>query len=552
MAASQLDFANPEELTRFEHSLAANLEGDRGAQKRANRGLQELYRLSRELEASRNERARPAVEQELRETALALANLARSPVPRHVDFFQTPWFFLKRMSRPVGQGHSPAGNLCAVNERDLSQLDPESSTFWRRPADIASQNLYFGFGRTNLLLQGQPLCTYAGPKESFGRNPGFELDYNGTRLKLKFAEVSSEAFASRLFDALGYHADPTDYAPLVKVRYSRAMFREFNSRKGLETHFTFLGLVPLFTLQLQQHYNPFDYVAAAVLRDGTRWSGDELRHRLLRDSSGPHPEQENSNYRSEVEAALDYLETMPANVQQKAGKSIGPWDFGQLDHAGKRELRGAGLLAGWLGWFDARFDNTRLRIVKTNRAPRLEHFFSDLGGVLGETSGMLYARGELPNAFPWNFTRPAKGPAQDTSGSGAPFPLLGYRPIAPTPAFSAMTLQDARWMGRLIASLTEQQLIQALVASGFDSAQTRLYLEKLISRRDQMIVDLGLASEVPLLRPRNFNRKFSYDPAVAGPVTVQVGDGLISAAHGHDRIFRGKLLSLSDAAQIPN
>src|SRR5204862_4155507 len=100
--------------------------------------------------------------------------------------------------------------------------------------------------------------------------------------------------------------------------------------------------------------------------------------------------------------------TTTANVQKKEtiGRNIGPWDFGQLDHADRREIRGAGLLAAWLGWFDTRFDNTRVRVLRNHGRTELIHYITDLGGALGETSGWLYARGERPNDFPWTFTRP--------------------------------------------------------------------------------------------------------------------------------------------------
>ena len=58
----------------------------------------------------------------------------------------------------------------------------------------------------------------------------------------------------------------------------------------------------------------------------------------------------------------------------------------------------------------------------------LAHYISDLGGVLGQTRGLLYARGELPNAFPWTFTRPPlwQGPHK----LALPLRLQGYKPIA--------------------------------------------------------------------------------------------------------------------------
>ena len=53
-----------------------------------------------------------------------------------------------------------------------------------------------------------------------------------------------------------------------------------------------------------------------------------------------------------------------------------------------------------------------------------------------------------------------------------------------------MTIDDAQWMARLIGQLTEPQIVQALIGSGYDSAHVRLYAAKLIRRRDQMVMDL--------------------------------------------------------------
>jgi hypothetical protein len=312
-------------------------------------------------------------------------------------------------------------------------------------------------------------------------------------------------------------------------------------------------VLPVYTLELQKRYQPFDFISAVVLRDGRAWSAAELKRRLFYDPLRSHPEEDASNFRPEIETQIDYLVTGPANIQpaEPGVKSIGPWDFGQLEHADLRELRGAGLLAAWLGWFDTRFDNTRLRILRHGKSSELANYFSDLGGVLGQTSGFLFSRGEMPNAFPWTFTRPPL--RQGPHHLARPLRFDGYKPIASTPAFAAMTIDDARWMARLLGQLTEQQLIQALVASGFDSAEVRLYTEKLVSRRDRMIVDLGLAGEIPLLRPAGIHRAFSYDPAIDGPVTTSVpGQGLIQAPTSNLKVVDGKLTSARNYTAAPN
>jgi hypothetical protein len=122
-----------------------------------------------------------------------------------------------------------------------------------------------------------------------------------------------------------------------------------------------------------------------------------------------------------------------------------------------------------------------------------------------------------------------------------PFRVEHFKPTVPTPAFAAMTIDDARWMARLIGQLTENQLRSALIASGYDNAEARLYLEKLISRRDRMIRDLRLENEIPLLRTTGANRNFSYNPSVDGPFEAVINGSKVVARESATVIVDGPL-----------
>ena len=479
------------DLRRLASEIESILRQPENESKHARRGLEEIGRLAEAALASQHGssvRERFAVD--LVETVLAVNNLERPPVPRHFDVIMAP-VVLRHCFRPVGTGKEPASNLAPGPAGDLSLLDPLPSSFWSRPADVSAQEVYCGFGRTRLPDLSGKLYRYLAPKETTGMNPGYEVECGGERIKLKFGEQSSEPLVTRLFWALGFHADPTDYAAGVKVAYDRGIFTEFNSRQPVRITFTVLWFIPVYTMNLQRPKDPFDYVATVMLHDGRHWGGAELRRHLMA----------GTNFQPEVEAQIDYLVTTPANVQVKDPrvKSIGPWDYGQLDHAGRREVRGAGLLAAWLGFYDARFDNTKLRLVGPKASPHLEHYFSDLGGGLGRTTGWFSWHGEDVNAFPWTFTASPRG--QDKSGRPPSLHIVGYRPIVRNAAFAAMTIDDARWMARLIGQLRAEQIAQALTASGYDLPTRRLYGQKLISRRNQMMSDLGLGAEFPPLIP---------------------------------------------------
>jgi hypothetical protein len=533
------------------------------------RGLAELARLARAALASRTPPEREARVADLREVMAALRNHRRPPVPERLGLATPLRFLFSDWRRTVGRGTTRASNLGPerrppaqrrdglaepvapgrragapqdVTKDDASRRDPAPTSFWQRPTDIAQQDLYAGFGRERLPSLADAVCRYDGPKTSFGTKGGFDVECDGRRYQIKFGEVHSEPFTARVFHALGYHVDPTDYAPQLKIRYDRRLFREFNLRKPLTMRIQPLGL-PLGSIALQPRRDPFKFIAAAVFKDGRSIPGTELKQILFADPRRRRPEDSPDNFRADIEAALDYLVLSPANVQPKEShtENIGPWTFGGLGHERRRELRGVALLAAWLEWSDSRYENTRLRVARTAGHPELQHFFSDLGAGLGGPSGWFSLHGEDPNQFGWAFTRPeiVRGPGRMTT----PFRVAPYHPIVATPAFREMTLDDARWMARLIGQLTEDQIRAALIASGYDAAEVNLYLEKLVSRRDQMVRDLKLADEIPRLRPNAPDRQFSYDPTVDGPVGVVLASGeTVNARPSAQTVSRGRLM----------
>jgi hypothetical protein len=456
---------------------------------REQRGWKVVGHFARELF---NGPAHADKQKALSEVLHAIRNNHLRPAPTSIHFLAEPIMFWDHVNNPIGHGETRASNLRTdTDARDLSRLDPEPSTFWERPAPISSQDLSTGFGRSAPPRYETNLWEYVGPKTSWGGCPGFDARCGNLEIKVKLSETRSEPFTARIFHALGFHADPTDHAPFLKINYSRRLFREFHLRKDLKMRLRSFG-IPVHTINLQKRYDPFSFIAEAVLKDGTRLSGKQLKTFLLRNVRGKFPEDDPANFRSENEAQVDYLVTTAANIQlsDTAWKPIGPWTFDQLGHEHLRELRGAGLLAAWLGWYDSRFENMRLKICETNGQLRLAHFFNDLGGGLGKSVGVFSRPMERPDLFRRTFTSPRK--FQGKGKMTIPFRIRHFQPIDDTASFEQMTMDDARWMARLIAQLTEQQIFEALTASGFSPDDVRTYTEKLISRRDRMIHDLEL------------------------------------------------------------
>ncbi len=472
-------------------------EEPRSLAKKDIRGLAAMVRLAKASAQDQSAPHRHKIQQQILELAYAVANNHRSPTPRYIGPLDLPFRFLRALHHPVAKGTKPASNLAACRPDDLSRADPEQSSYWRRPALIRSLDLYTGFNRAELPRFDNCTWTYSGPKK-VGGNPGYDLVSGEQRLKIKFGEIHSEPFISRIFDALGYHVDPTDYTPLLKVKYDRRLLREFNLRPDMKMR-AGLFFVPVHTFNFQKIHDPFDFIDHAVLKSGNILSSAELKKAIFRNPFRKHPEWYPENFRTELETQIDYIVTSAANIQIDRDHlhTVGPWGFGGLGREHLRELRGAGVLAAWLGWWDSRFENTRLRIVKTEQGEELQHLFSDLGGGLGRSAGTFRHSNEKPNDFAWSFTR--GGLVRRSGAAHWQFEIANYEPIEDTPAFENITIDDARWMGRLIAQLSERQIKDALIASGFEPAEVGVYSEKLISRRNHLIHDLQLASEIPPL-----------------------------------------------------
>jgi len=500
---------------------------------------------------------------ELAEIGDSLDLATRNPTPRRIDVFYAPFLYFDLMHNPVGTGKTaasnllpnPAANPAATNapESDTNRglRDPLPSTFWSRPSDIASRNLYEEFGP--IVRVDDEICAYDEPKTSYGTTPGFSMKCGVRTIKVKFGENEdqkrdTEVALTRLFGALGYHVEPSDYAPRIRIRYDRRLLLEFNSRKSLDITYTVFGFIPVFHQVVQTQQDPFRYIRSAIMKDGTVLSPEDLARVLIRPeilarsahASKKHPKGTSADHYQEGAAAfergLDHLVMDEANVQSRdaGGHNIGPWSWDRLGHSEKREWRGVALLFAWTNCFDVRWDNNRLK----RDGAGIRHVISDLGNGLGRADNFKVDAQGLVNDFPWTFT---EAPVVDRHGrERSSFRIVSYQPGFGNHAFADMTVDDARWMARLIAQLTESQIQQALIAAGFTSAEVRLYAEKLVSRRDRMIQDLGLANEIPLLRPRGTDRALDYDPGRDGPVEVRVADGAaLHPLESRDLVIRG-------------
>lgn len=395
-------------------------------------------------------------------------------------------------------------------------LNLKESSFWQ---PRASTDMWNGPGRFNFGNLNSEICTYKEPKTGFGVHAGFKVQCAGEKLKVKFGnEVYSGPFNSRIYHRLGYNVPAIHYVPALKVTYDRRIFTEINSRKMKYFRIRVAGL-PLYDWGRLKKYDMFQFLQSANLKNGMQIDAETLKHKLLKTCTETACEHTGDNFNSGFENEIAYLTFRPSTVTEKIGEEIGPWNYSSLDHPQRTEVKSLLLLGAWTGNYDLRKDNTRLVLDK--KTGEMKHYISDPGSGLGSPSG-LFKSGSAISDMHWKAT------IESRVGTEEQTPVVGvskYQELEANEAFRQTSFQDAQWMVKQIATVSEAEVSEALAASGLSAAEFLLAREKLLSIRQKMIEHFQLKSEFSG-QMRKINRKLNFDPA-KDHVDVRRQDGTV-------------------------
>ena len=556
-SSADKDDETPEDKDDSDGDSASKHHGGRDwSSKKVKNGLKAMQTLAEMLPESPTELAARIHDIQEIDWAMESCFLPQAAWRSSVDlgdiFLHTRYLTLNGIGR--GDASNPATNLRSYEFSDLSLVDPNPSGFWSRPASIDAEDLFTPYGRKENPNLADSILDYASPHKGNGIHPSFEVMWHDLKWKVKFdEEQSSGPFASRIFWALGFPVDVYDFAPTVKVHWDKRILTKFNSRELNSTSVRFAH-IPIRTLHPDKYFDPFHYIGYAVMKDGSKLSSQQLRAGCFPTAmpGKGHPELVKLMYDKAFGKKIDYVVLYNAGWTTKEsvnGTEVGSWDYNSLGHAKMREVRAMCVLEAWLDNWDTRWANNRLYLVESkNGAPQLKHVVSDLGALFGNSNGFVRrVNGHIkfnvyqnaPNDFNWTFTH--SQPAGKST-----VPLRGYMPDSRANPFAEMNIDDARWMARLIAQLTEPQIKGALIAAGYDAPRARLIFEKLVCRRDRMITDFGLANDIPLFRTTPIDRRFSYNPLVDGPfeVTLPSGEKRSARNTGEFAIRNGELVKV--------
>ncbi|MFQ5417705.1 MAG: hypothetical protein ACE5FL_11725, partial [Myxococcota bacterium] len=410
-------------------------------------------------------------------------------IPIHLKNMVTEWRVANRSSArradqeatnlvdpATGEFYTPDELAALIRSgADLSRLDPPDRTpFWRRVDDISQVDIV-----RNYLEGGDPL--HEGMVLEFPEFDGAHFEFDKThmtqskpkldvfyfdaecarkrakkrkkcrkKIKLKFGmETHADPPSNALLSALGFNADVSMHLKNVRVNLGD------HSMNDLEKDW-----IGYFDQQRAHTYIPLD----SVLSDsGTNEDGDYVVfHEAV-------------------------AELKPAEFER-----IGMFPFSWGMAADFREARGLFLFNAWIANADMKDEENNKLVLKKDASGETGMYLvqQDIGHSLGRILP------ERPEAFPWDLVE--TNPLQQTFGLLNGSIELNYVNLQDTGLEHTTTYADAKWMARLIAQLTREQ-IEAAVALGYwPGGIPQLYVEKLINRRNQLVEAFDLTDEFEL------------------------------------------------------
>jgi hypothetical protein len=466
------------------------------------------------------------------ENKYQIAQISRAVQQNYTDAYEgdfklekTPVYLFRYLSKPSVRTNDHSEDFTPVHLQ--KQLQTKSV---ERGAN------FYDF----MQLKSEPKdCKYTKPKRGYGVHAGFQVDCSGEEYKVKFGnELYSGPFNTRIYRALGYLAPQINYQEALELKYDRKMFLEINQRRPMELTLSFAN-INLYNYTMKKMFDPFSFVKSFRLIDGTTITGAEGRAQLVGSAGLIEKEGmptiiqdlKDSDFNKEFEDKIAQIVLMPSTVTVKnddaMGTEIGMWSISDLDYSKIKEMRALMVLSAWIGNYDVRKQNLMVSLLGSGDQKELKLGFADAGSSLGRaTLGIPGITSSVINDMPWTVTRVLDGAGKDNSGlQGQGEEVVEFSGLSntePNSSFNRIKLSDAQWsLSEMCKMIDRDRLTEALVVSGMSSAEVVLAREKLLMRRNQMLIDLKMP---PDLRKSCFeagiNQKISYDPTIDGLVSI--------------------------------
>jgi hypothetical protein len=166
-------------------------------------------------------------------------------------------------------------------------------------------------------------------------------------------------------------------------------------------------------------------------------------------------------------------------------KEVGLWNWESNSFKGTRELDGLKVLMVLMNNWDLKNDNNKvLRYDKDSDGDPNEriYYVSDLGASFGST-GSLVRKLLVFSDAPAGTKNDPSGYAHQTFIDGVRNGEVRFHYKGKDPgALKGITVENAKWMGSMLARLSEKQLGDAFRAAGFDDSEVATYVRAMQGR----------------------------------------------------------------------
>ena len=175
------------------------------------------------------------------------------------------------------------------------------------------------------------------------------------------------------------------------------------------------------------------------------------------------------------------LEARPDNVDR-----FDAWLWTNNPFAGKRELQGLKVLMALMENWDLKDDNNRILAVRNGNRNELQYIVSDLGTTFGKTGGQKSpvafiksikgSRNEPEDYVNDKFIEGVEGNVVKLDYDGKNASLM-----------RDITVADARWIGGLLARLSDRQIQDAFRAANYTPQQVQMLSGAVRNRINELV-----------------------------------------------------------------
>lgn len=360
-------------------------------------------------------------------------------------------------------------------------LNSNSQTYQEKPieahmvsgavSEISKKNLYHAFAseaEVDFLNNFQTNFFYLRPKTGLGFSTGFFLkDEKGRIWKAKVGwESYREPLASRLAWGMGFFVD--------EVHHVRNMRMSFSPDSGT--------LSELETLFDKKQRKLEESLMGLILQDGTVID--------LIDTPSYSPDVTSLYQEHRAEIATLIFKAMVLERRDPNIVRVGQWSFDALKGYELRAVRMLGMLSFWLGNPDIKFDNNRIFLkCRGSHYDGTDNFKSCVESGNYAYEFTIHDLGLAFAAHPNEFDDLAHKLDLVKGNDGVVSIKIDTRG-RDVYAWQKINLEDASTFVDRLAQLTEEQIKQALVASGYPYPAVLQLTEKLKKRRNEMVENI--------------------------------------------------------------